>query len=96
MGKKKRLQMQRKPNQTNAGQRFSPGEGEYLSGKGQQSVPVTDQPVPANMEELEQQHAAWLARRGHTYISLAETVRLWNRSPEQIIRWEQIIDENGS
>jgi hypothetical protein len=95
MGKKKRLQMQRKPNQTNVGQRFSPGKREYPSGQVQQSAPVTDQPMPANMEELEQQHAAWIARRGHAYISLAETARLWNRSPEQIIRWEQVIDENG-
>jgi hypothetical protein len=48
-----------------------------------------------NMAELERQHVAWLQRRGYSYISLEETARLWRRSPEQIIRWEELLDERG-
>ncbi len=44
-------------------------------------------------EAQEQEHADWLARHGHAYISLAETVRTWKRSPEQILRWEYLSDQ---
>lgn len=57
--------------------------------------PIAPQSCPNNMKELEQQHAAWLQRREYRYISLEETAQLWRRSPEQIIRWEELLDERG-
>lgn len=95
MGKKKRTRLPRKMKRSQSGPRRRQGKPVGEPEEARQPKTVTDHPQSSNMEELERQHAAWLARHGHAYISLAETAQLWNRTPEQIIRWEQVIDENG-
>jgi hypothetical protein len=78
VGKKKRLQMQKRPER-----------------RSERSRPQKFQ-IEEPTEAQEQEHAEWLARHGHEYISLAETVLQLQRSPEQILRWERMLDQQDA